>query len=144
LEQGNSEGTTLVVGQADLARRFAAWQSHLFDAAHCPVRSILDHVGDKWSMLILIALAEGPRRFSTLTRLVPDISKRMLTQTLRGLERDGFVARAVFATKPPSVEYRLTDLGCTLLDPIAQLVRWAERSQGSIQSARARFDAAAV
>ncbi|ALN72470.1 hypothetical protein M673_07075 [Aureimonas sp. AU20] len=103
---------------------------------------MLDQVGDKWSMLILIALAAGPRRFSALARLLPDISKRMLTQTLRGLERDGFVEREVFATKPPSVEYRLSDLGSTLLDPLAQLVRWAERSHPAIRSAQTRFDAA--
>ncbi len=108
----------------------------------CPVRNVLSHLGDKWTTLILIALAAEPRRFSALQRAVPDISKRMLTQTLRDLERDGLLSRHVFPTKPPSVEYRLTTLGQTLLDPIASLVAWAERTHNEITEARARFDAA--
>jgi DNA-binding HxlR family transcriptional regulator len=125
-----------------LAARFREWQALGFDPARCPVRDVLDHVGDKWTTLILIALAATPRRFSELGRAVPDISKRMLTQTLRELERDGMVSRHVFPTKPPSVEYRLSPLGQSALGPLAALVEWAENSHARIQSARERFDAA--
>lgn len=108
----------------------------------CPVRGVLDRIGDKWSTLVLVTLAAGPHRFSAVQRAIPDISKRMLTQTFRDLERDGLIARAVFPTKPPSVEYRLTPLGETILEPLAVLVRWADRSHAAIQQARAAFDAA--
>lgn len=124
-----------------LVARFAQWQDNAFDAARCPVRDVLGHLGDKWTTLIVIALAAGPRRFSGLHRAVPDISKRMLTQTLRDLERDGLLSREVFPTKPPSVEYRLTDLGRSLLDPLAYLVTWAERTHDDIRAARSSFDA---
>ena len=110
--------------------------------AQCPVRDVLDRIGDKWSTLTLITLADGPLRFSVLSRAIPDISKRMMTQTLRDLERDGLVARAVFPTKPPSVEYRLTPLGETILEPLAVLVRWADLSHPAIRDARRAYDAA--
>ena len=139
--QGDSEETTLRSGQAELARRFVEWRSSLSELAACPVRDVLDRVGDKWSMLILIALAAGPCRFSPVARMIPDISKRMLTQTFRDLERDGLIARTVFPTKPPSVEYRLTPLGSALLDPLAYLVGWAEQNHAAIQEARRRFEA---
>ncbi|HDR9872855.1 TPA: transcriptional regulator [Burkholderia cenocepacia] len=106
----------------------------------CPVRDVLDRVGDKWSMLLIAALAGGPRRFSALHRAVPDISKRMLTQTLRDLERDGLVNREVYPTKPPSVEYRLATLGQSLLDPLSVLVAWADEHHRSIALARHHFD----
>ena len=112
--------------------------------ADCPVRGVLDRIGDKWSTLILGTLANGPHRFSALQRAIPDISKRMLTQTLRDLERDGLIARAVFPTKPPSVEYRLTPLGHTLLEPLACLVRWADASHAAIRHARETFDSMAA
>lgn len=124
-----------------LARRFEVWHARKFDDALCPVRGILDRVGDKWTTLIVIVLSQRPHRFSELRRAVPDISKRMLTQTLRDLERDGLVSRHVFPTKPPSVEYRLTDLGETLLAPITNLIAWAEDNQKGITKARAVFDA---
>lgn len=128
--------------QASLAARFAAWSAAEFDPARCPVRGILDHLGDKWTTLIVIVLALRPHRFSEIRRAVPDISKRMLTQTLRDLERDGLIARRVFPTKPPSVEYRLTDLGETLLQPLGALVAWAEGNQDKIAAARTKFAAA--
>lgn len=108
---------------------------------NCAARDLLDRIGDKWSTLILVTLADGPRRFSAIHRIVPDISRRMMTQTLRELERDGFIARTVFPTKPPSVEYALTALGRTILEPIAALIDWANRHRGAIVAARARFDA---
>jgi len=129
-------------GAAALAARFHEWQGFDLDPARCPVRDVLNHIGDKWTLLILVALAATPRRFSELRRAVPDISKRMLTQTLRELERDGMITRHVFPTKPPSVEYRLSQLGKSALDPLAALVKWAESSHAGIRSARARFDAA--
>ncbi len=131
-----------MTGNAPLATRFGAWQASGFDAAACPIRNVLDRIGDKWTMLALAALAATPRRFSELHRIMPDISKRMLTQTLRGLERDGLVTRHVFPTKPPSVEYRLSPLGRSVLGPLAGLVEWAEQNYPSIRQARAHFDAA--
>lgn len=128
-------------GAAALAARFEVWRTNDFDTARCPVRDILGNLGDKWTTLILIALAADDRRFSQLQRAVPDISKRMLTQTLRDVERDGLVTRHVFPTKPPSVEYRLSPLGRSLLDPIAALVAWAERTHETISDARTRYDA---
>jgi DNA-binding HxlR family transcriptional regulator len=104
------------------------------------VRDVLDRIGDKWSILVVMTLAMRPRRFSELHRAIRDISKRMLTQTLRDLERDGLLSRHVFPTKPPSVEYRLTPLGQSLLDPMASLVDWADRRCSDIHVARARFD----
>ena len=127
-----------------LATRFADWQAIGFDAAACPVRNVLDRVGDKWTMLTLVALAPTPRRFSELHRMMPDISKRMLTQTLRELERDGLATRHVFPTKPPQVQYRLSALGHSVLAPLDQLVEWAETNHAAIRAARTAFDAAAT
>jgi DNA-binding HxlR family transcriptional regulator len=103
-------------------------------------REILDRVGDKWSVYVVAVLGEGPRRFSELKRMIEGISQRMLTLTLRGLERDGLVTRTVYPTVPPSVEYALTALGRTLLGPVTALARWAEKNRGRIQQARERFD----
>ncbi len=110
-------------------------------APDCPVRNVLDRIGDKWSTLLLSLLAHGPHRFSALQRAIPDISKRMLAQTLHDLQRDGLVGREVFPTKPPAVEYRLTPLGRTILEPLAHLVAWADRHHAAIVAARAAFDA---
>lgn len=107
----------------------------------CPVRDVINNIGGKWNSLIMLALAEQPYRFGALRRLVPDISQRMLTQTLRDLQRDGYVHREVFPTTPPSVEYSLTDLGRSLFEPLHALVQWAERNHGKVRQARERFDA---
>ena len=125
--------------------RFSRYQSddaQSVEPVHCPVRDVLDSIGDKWSMLMIMTLATRPQRFSELHRAIRDISKRMLTQTLRDLERDGLITRRVFPTKPPSVEYALTELGESLLEPLAQLVTWAEQSQSKIATARSAFEAA--
>jgi DNA-binding HxlR family transcriptional regulator len=106
----------------------------------CPIRSVLDRIGDKWSVLIIMTLAEAKRRFGELRREIPDISQRMLTQTLRDLQRDGLVSRHVFPTNPPSVEYRLTALGQSLLAPMAGLVRWSDTNHAAIRKARGVFD----
>ncbi len=138
-----AENPTTAMHRATLVDRYAAWRALGFDAAHCPVRNVLDHLGSKWSTLLLIALAQKPMRFNALLRDVPDISKRMVTQTLRDLERDGLVLRQVFPTKPPSVEYRLSPMGESVLGPLTALVGWAEQHFPDIQQARARFDGAA-
>lgn len=106
----------------------------------CPVRDVLKRVGDKWSILVVALLRDGPVRFNELRRSVEGISQRMLTLTLRSLERDGLVARTVTPTTPPRVDYRLTRSGRTLLNPIMALADWAEKNRASIRGARARFD----
>src|ERR1700724_2821317 len=103
-------------------------------------REVLTRVGDKWSIYIVGYLRDGPLRFSELRRSIEGISQRMLTLTLRGLERDGLVVRTVFPTIPPRVEYELTDLGRNLLVPIHALADWAEKNRTLVQSARNRFD----
>jgi DNA-binding HxlR family transcriptional regulator len=108
--------------------------------ANCPVRDVIQTISGRWSSLIMMALAEQPYRFGALRRLVPDISQRMLTQTLQDLQRDGYVHREVFATKPPSVEYSLTDLGRSMYEPLSTLLQWAERNHGAVRAARADFD----
>jgi DNA-binding HxlR family transcriptional regulator len=109
-----------------------------------PVGEILALIGDKWTVLILMALRDGPRRFSELRRDVPGISQRMLTLTLRALERDGFVLRTVTPTIPPRVDYAVTELGRSLQEPVIALGRWAVENQGRIEAARQAFDAAAA
>lgn len=107
----------------------------------CPVRQVLDQVGDKWTTLIIMLLDEGPARFNALRRAIPDISQRMLTQTLRNLQRDGLVARQVFPTVPPAVEYSLTPLGRSLLGPINVLAKWADENMAEVLKAREAFKA---
>jgi len=104
------------------------------------VASILARVGDKWSVFVIMLLGNGPRRFNEIKRMVGGISQRMLTLTLRGLERDGLVTRTVFPTIPPRVDYELTDLGRALWQPVEALGKWARDHQAEIESARARFD----
>jgi DNA-binding HxlR family transcriptional regulator len=105
------------------------------------VRDVLARVGGKWSTLIVMTLAERPHRFGELRRALSDISQRMLTETLRDLQRDGLVSRRVFPTQPPSVEYALTDLGRSLLTSLAMLIGWAELNLEAIREHRMRFDA---
>lgn len=111
------------------------------EAPKCAVRDVLDRVGDAWSVLVVLRLGEQPRRFNELRRQVGGISQRMLTVTLRHLERDGLVARKVIPHTPPQVEYWLTDLGRSLLQPIETLSKWATANQGTIQTARSSYDA---
>lgn len=125
---------------AALSSQFGVWQAQGFDASRCPVRDVLDHLAGKWVLLVVIVLAERPKRFSELHRAIPDISKRMLTQSLRDLERDGLVERTVYPTKPPSVEYALTELGRSLLEPVRGVIAWAEQRHPDIREARRRFD----
>jgi DNA-binding HxlR family transcriptional regulator len=104
-------------------------------------REVLNLVGDKWSVLVVSLLGGGTHRFSELRRTVDGISQRMLTLTLRNLERDGLVTRTVFPTIPPRVDYALTPLGRTLLQPVRGLLAWAEHHREDMQAARDRFDA---
>jgi DNA-binding HxlR family transcriptional regulator len=106
------------------------------------VTEILSRVGDKWSIQVVVQLGSGPRRFNELRRIIGDISQRMLTLTLRGLERDGLVTRTVYPTIPPRVEYQLTELGCSLLMTVRALGDWARRHHDEIIEARRRFDRA--
>src|SRR5665213_541494 len=106
------------------------------------VSTVLARVGDKWSVLIVMLLRGGAKRFSEIKRMVGGISQRMLTLTLRGLERDGLVTRTVFPTIPPRVDYALTDLGRSLSKPVEALGLWARRNRPAIQDARSRFDGA--
>jgi DNA-binding HxlR family transcriptional regulator len=110
-------------------------------AEACTVRQVLDHVGGKWSVSILLAAIAGPVRFSELERMVECISRRMLTLTLRNLERDGLLVRTVYPTVPPKVEYTATEMARELHDSLATLVGWAERHRGDIAAARTAYDA---
>jgi len=106
----------------------------------CPVRDILDRLGDAWSVLVVLHLEAGPSRFNAIKRQIPGISQRMLTVTLRHLERDGLVTRKVFPTNPPSVEYTLTALGFSLGEALQPLTAWAFEQQGTVNAARQVFD----
>src|SRR5271165_6587015 len=110
-------------------------------SASCRVRMVLDRVGDKWAIYVVDRLGAGPRRFSELNRGIDGITARMLTVTLRGLERDGILTRTVHAAVPPRVDYQLTPLGETLLQTIGQLVAWADAHLPEIETARADYDA---
>jgi len=107
------------------------------------VTGVLQRVGDKWSMLTINALAGGPKRFSELRRSIEGISQRMLTLTLRGLERDGLVTRTVTPSIPPRVDYELTKLGQSLQQPVGELARWAIDHLTEIQASQQRFDVVA-
>ena len=112
-------------------------------AVSCPIRDVLDRLGDAWSVLVILRLGDGPQRFNALKRQVGAISQRMLTVTLRSLERDGLVSRTVHPTVPPQVEYELTELGHSLAGPIGGLADWAVANQERVAGNRRRFDAAA-
>jgi DNA-binding HxlR family transcriptional regulator len=109
--------------------------------ASCRVRTVLDRIGDKWAIYVVDRLGAGPRRFSELLRGIDGITARMLTVTLRGLERDGLLTRTVHAAVPPRVDYALTPLGCTLREAIGQLVGWADEHLCEIEAARSDYDA---
>ncbi|PSK97779.1 HxlR family transcriptional regulator [Murinocardiopsis flavida] len=111
-------------------------------AAACPVAEILDRVSGKWAISIIVATVDGPIRFTELERSVEGISRRMLTLTLRNLERDGLVTRTVYPTVPPKVEYSATEWAREVYGALAELTAWAERHRESIASARAAYDRA--
>jgi DNA-binding HxlR family transcriptional regulator len=109
----------------------------------CPTRQVLTRIADKWTMLVITLLAEQEKlRFSELRRQIEGISQKMLTQTLRGLERDGLVTRTVYPTVPVTVEYRLTDLGRSLAETVSAIRSWAYANMDAIETARDRYDTA--
>jgi DNA-binding HxlR family transcriptional regulator len=110
-------------------------------AEACPVREVLDRVAGKWSILIVVAAAHGPIRFTDLERAIDGISRRMLTLTLRNLERDGLITRKVYATVPPKVEYELTAIAHELYESLVGLTDWATRHRATIAAARQGYDA---
>jgi DNA-binding HxlR family transcriptional regulator len=110
---------------------------------NCPTRAVLDRLADKWALLILVRLAVGEARFNQLRREIEGVSQKVLSQTLKRLERDGLVSRQAFPTVPVTVEYRLTDLGRTLRESVIPFSRWAEAHMDDILKAQGRFDRAA-
>ena len=129
-KQKMQEGTSAIPG-------------NLHEPSDCrAISQVLSRVGDKWTVLVVSALGDGPKRFNELRKALGSISQRMLTLTLRGLERDGLVTRTVFPTIPPRVDYELTDLGRSLLKPVNGLSDWARENRIAMEAARARFDEA--
>jgi DNA-binding HxlR family transcriptional regulator len=106
----------------------------------CPTRLVLDRIGDKWTVLVVAALSSGTLRFTELRARVGSVAPKVLTQTLRALERDGVLTRTVYAQVPPRVEYRLTDLGHSLVTPIAAIQDWAESHVSQVLAARENYD----
>ncbi|GAA4229324.1 DNA-binding HxlR family transcriptional regulator [Streptosporangium album] len=109
--------------------------------ANCRAREILDRIGDKWSLHVISQLSDRTKRFTELRRDIDGISQRMLTVTLRGLERDGIISRTMYPVMPPHVEYALTPLGNTLLDTASTFISWAEKHVDEIETTRALYDA---
>ena len=115
--------------------------THLHPPGRCRmIDEVLSLIGDKWTIYVVVMLGQGKRRFSELKREIDGISQKMLTVTLRGLERDGYVTRTVFPTIPPRVDYELTDLGRDLLVPVRALGDWASRHEARVVDARIRYD----
>jgi DNA-binding HxlR family transcriptional regulator len=111
------------------------------DHAKCrTLAQVLDRIGDKWTIMVVGALSDGPMRFNAIMRKISGVSHRMLTLTLRGLERDGLVRRTAFPTIPPKVEYELTALGHSLTEPLATLLQWGERHSAEIEKARSTYE----
>jgi len=105
------------------------------------VGQVLDRIGDKWTVMVVGALSKGPMRFNAIMRFIGGVSHRMLTLTLRNLESDGLVTRTAYATIPPKVEYELSDLGRSLIEPLEVLATWAQHNRPAVEEARARFNA---
>lgn len=120
---------------------FLPAEAEVFNQAACPSRLILERIADKWTALIIGILAQSQRRFNELRRMIGGISQKMLTQTLRDLERDGLVKRTIYAEIPPRVEYELTALGRTLCGPLGSLTQWAHDHIDEVKRAHAAFDA---
>ena len=130
------EGTKLIPGHTQVT---LGGNLHLPEDCRA-VSEVLARVGDKWTVLVVSTLGEGPKRFNELRRALGSISQRMLTLTLRALERDGLVTRTVFPTIPPRVDYELTKLGRSLLEPVSALGLWARKNRAGIEAARRKFD----
>lgn len=128
------EGTLSRVAHTDVREPIGA------TSPTCQLRDVLDRVGDKWSVLVMALLGAGPRRYSEVQRSIEGISQRMLTLTLRSLERDGLVIRTVTPTSPPRVDYALTEVGQTLSGEVTSLIRWAEEHREYVATSRVRYD----
>jgi DNA-binding HxlR family transcriptional regulator len=127
-------------GHTDVPAQVVTCDAGKIDARACTVREVLDRVGGKWSIGIIVAAAHGPVRFTELERIVEGISRRMLTLTLRNLERDGLLTRTVYPTVPPKVEYTATPMALELYESLVTLTAWAERHRGAIAAAREAYD----
>ena len=121
------------------AQRLVSWDGDLFNP-DCATRLVLDRIGDKWTVLVVLLLSDGPMRFSQVRGQLGRVAPKVLAQTLRRMERDGLVTREVFAEVPPRVEYTLTDLGTSLIKPIAVIADWAEVNVGRITAAQEAYD----
>jgi DNA-binding HxlR family transcriptional regulator len=121
------------------AQRADGYQGDLFDP-DCPTRRVLDRIGDKWTVLVVLLLSDGPMRFTQLRGDLGHVAPKVLTQTLRRMERDGLITRHIYAEVPPRVDYALTDLGRSLTEPIAAVADWAEAHIDQITSAQAAYD----
>lgn len=128
-----------IVQMPSICLEYQAWEKAGYKVP-CAVRNTLDRIGDKWTVLVVLRLGAGPVRFRALLRTVEGISQRMLTVTLRSLERDGLVNRKVYDTRPPGVEYSLTERGETLLHPIKVLVDWTALHASDIEKSHEAFD----
>jgi DNA-binding HxlR family transcriptional regulator len=142
MEEGTllSPGHTAVTTAASATPAASADCGAIGQTQACELRELLDRLADKWSLLVVELLGQGTRRFSELRREIDGISQRMLTLTLRALERDGLVRRTVYPVVPPRVDYELTPLGTTLLDAVQGLVSWTREHRQDIAAARAAFD----
>jgi DNA-binding HxlR family transcriptional regulator len=141
-------GAAMSAGSAAMAESAAGWSAVPGEsvvpgpsAGKCRIREILGRIGDKWSLFVIFRLGDGPQRFTTLKRAVDGISQRMLTVTLRGLERDGIVSRTMYPVMPPRVDYALTPLGHTLLDAVGALMAWVDEHLPEVDAARDAYDA---
>jgi DNA-binding HxlR family transcriptional regulator len=144
MKLGRIDVTARPSGTRRLERRLQAGEHTVLKSDCAHVNEILARIGDKWTVLLIMLLGDGPKRFNQMRRLIGGISQRMLTLTLRRLERDGLVTRQVFPTTPPRVEYELTELGHSLRAPISAFGEWAYTHRSRIEAARARFDRVAV
>lgn len=131
------EGTVSSSGHPGVTAAFPRGDVY---AAQCPTRSLLDRLADKWTVLVLTTLSDEPMRFNALRRRIEGVSQKMLSQTVRQLERDGLVDRAVEATVPVSVTYSITPLGATLVTALQSVIDWAETSMPAVAEAQARYD----
>src|SRR6476659_2587678 len=136
------ERKNLSPSHSDVTAPTTAEQAAIHGPVCRSVAPVLNRVGDKWSMLIVMLLSDGPKRFSELKRAIDGVSQRMLTLSLRGLERDGLISRHVTPTIPPRVDYELTELGISLREPVKALGQWANEHIDCIRAAQQRFDTA--
>ena len=123
-----------------MSQRNTGVSQQVIHAVACPIQNIIDRVSGKWNIQLIIAVLQGPARFTELERAIPGISRRMLTLSLRGLERDGLISRTVYPTVPPRVEYTATDLARELQGPLEALAGWARRNRSVISDARDAYD----